>query len=305
MKKRLLFFVSIFASIVSFAQDYHFDLWEGTPPNNLETNVEEVWDTTNILRIKNVTQPTIDVFLPSKAIATGQAVVICPGGAYKILAYTKEGTDIAKWLNGKGIAAIVLKYRLPDPMFSEILHKSPLLDANRAIRITRFNAKKWNIDPDQIGIMGFSAGGHLASSAGTHYDLGIKDSKNDIDKTSCKPDFMVLVYPVISMDTAITHMGSRENLLGKKPDDKLIQNFSNELQVNQDTPPTFLIHSQDDRAVPVQNSLRFHAALMKNNVPAELHVFPNGGHGFGLGYGKDQVGEWISICHKWMENLAK
>jgi acetyl esterase/lipase len=279
------------------------NLWDGTPPNSKPSELIEKWDTTDIVRISNVTIPGIDVYIPSKEIATRQAVVICPGGGYGILAYDKEGTDMAKWLNGKGIAAIVLKYRLPNPQSSVVLNLSPLTDAKRAMKITRFNAEKWNINPDKIGIMGFSAGGHLASTVGTHFDEGNVNSVDPIDKLSSKPDFMILVYPVISMDDAITHQGSKTNLLGENPSGELVKEYSNELQVKENTPSTFLVHCQDDKAVSVQNSFRFYNALMDQNIPSEMHIFPKGGHGFGFGYGKGQISSWIDLCFNWMQNL--
>ena len=207
--------------ILSFAapaQEITLPLWpSGKVPNFQKTNETEKADSTDIVRISKVQNPEIAVFLPSKKIATGQAVVICPGGGYSILAYDWEGTDIAKWLNSKGIAAIVLKYRLPNSKSNIIPHQSPLMDAQRAIRMVRANAANWNVKKDRIGIMGFSAGGHLASTAGTHFDEGNRSATDSIEKFSSRPDFMVLVYAVITMSKPFMHTGSRNNLMGENP----------------------------------------------------------------------------------------
>ncbi len=303
--KQLTIFTFLLLSIGNvFCQEYKMRLWEGDPPNFKSSNLVEIYDTTDIVRIEQVSVPDIAVFLPSKSIATGQAVVICPGGGYRILAYTKEGTDFAKWLNSKGIAAIVLKYRLPNPESSVTPHLSPLLDAKRAIQMTRYHAEQWNIDPTKVGVMGFSAGGHVASTLGTHFDREITKSGDVVSNFSNRPDFMILVYPVISFNPEITHSGSVNNLVGENPSPELIKLYSNELQVADDTPPTFLIHCQDDRAVPVQNSLRFYDSLLEHGISAEMHLYPEGGHGFGFGYGKGQVENWTESLFRWLENMV-
>ena len=272
-------------------------------PNYQPTNEIEKRDTGDIIRISLVQSPEIAVYMPSKKSATGQAIVICPGGGYAYLAYNWEGSDVAKWLNSKGITAIVLKYRLPNSKGNIVAHQSPLLDAKRAIRIVRSNAVKWNIKKDKIGIMGFSAGGHLASTLGTHFDNGITNSTDSIDQVSSRPDFMVLVYPVVSMTKSFMHQGSRNNLIGNKPSNDLANFYSNELQVSKETPPTFLVHATDDKAVPVENSLLFYQALKDNNVPAELHIYPAGGHGFGLGLSRGTVETWTDRCIEWLRAL--
>ncbi len=228
---------------------------------------------------------------------TGAAIVICPGGGYGGHAINHEGHDIAKWCNSHGITGVIVKYRLgvKNP------HPVPLGDAQRALRWTRANAKEWGVDADRVGILGFSAGGHLASTAGTHFDLGIVDSKDPIDTQSCRPDFMVLVYPVITMTDPYTHKGSRSNLLGKNPDAKLIDLLSNEKQVTPKTPPTFLVHTTEDTAVPPENSALFYLALCRNKVPAELHSYEKGQHGLGLGPRALPFSSWPDRCVAWMQ----
>ena len=205
-------------------------------------------------------------------------VVDCPGGAYYFLAMGHEGKDIANWLNDNGIACIVLKYRIPNDTI--MINKSigPLQDVQEAIRLVRRKSKEWGINPNKIGVMGFSAGGHLASTASTHFN----EIVYECDSTSARPDFSILIYPVISMKPNITHGGSMRNLLGNSPSDSLIEHFSNETQVTANTPPAFLVNSIDDGAVSCENSILYALALKKNNVPAELHLYQQGGHGYGL-----------------------
>lgn len=226
--------------------------------------------------------PTLTPYLPEKDKASGAAVVICPGGGYGALAMTHEGTDIAKWLNERGIAAFILKYRIAGKNNPAPIHPAPITDAQRAIRMVRAKAAEWGVDPKRIGIWGFSAGGHLASSAATHFDKGNADASDAIDKVSCRPDFAILGYPVISMKAPYTHGGSRNNLLGKNADEKLVESFCNDLAVTKETPPTFLFHTDEDRAVPPMNSILFYAALKQHGVPAELHIYEKGVHGVGL-----------------------
>lgn len=292
MKKILFSLLPLFIAMLSYSQQI-IPLWDGKIPNSKPSSEKEAYDSTDIIRISQVQAPTIQVYLPSKAIATGQAMIICPGGGYGILAYDWEGQDIAKKLNAHGIAGIVLKYRLPSAASSVVPYKTPLLDAQQAIRIARKNATKWNIDPEKVGIIGFSAGGHLAATAGTHFD------------SETRPDFMALIYPVISMKKGLTHMGSRNNLLGENPSEELINLYSNELQVTKDTPPTFLVHATDDGGVPVENSLRMYEALKAQKIPVEMHIYPYGGHGFGLGLGKGYLATWSDRLIDWMESMEK
>ena len=243
---------------------------------------------------KDADKPTLTLWPAPAEKATGAAVVICPGGGYGHLAVGHEGKDVAAWLNSFGVSGYMLKYRI-----APYKHPIPLGDAQRAVRIVRANAEKWKIDPARIGILGFSAGGHLASSAATHFDSGQADAADPIDRASCRPDFAVLVYPVISMGR-FTHGGSKNNLLGKNPDQTLVDLMSNEKQVTAQTPPTFLIHTGNDGAVPVENSLAFFAACRAAKIPAELHVFESGPHGFGLGKPDKPYSAWPKLCEEWM-----
>jgi acetyl esterase/lipase len=239
--------------------------------------------------------PGVYVYRADKG--NGAAVVVCPGGGYTGLAMNHEGVQIADWLNAQGITAVVLKYRL-GPKYN---HPVELGDAQRAIRFVRAYAEKLKIDPKRVGILGFSAGGHLASASGTHFDSGVKDAKDTIDRLSCRPDFMVLLYPVITFSGPYTHIGSRNNLLGKNPDPKLIELLSNEKQVTKDTPPTFLVHTSEDSGVRPENSVLFYLALKKNNVPAELHIYEKGRHGLGLGEKDTPFASWPDRCIAWMK----
>ncbi len=294
----LLLFLMLFVYSCN-SQEIIIPLWEKTIPN-YQADEETVDKSRGISWVTKVHTPSIEIYLPTPKNATGQAVLICPGGGYRGLAYDWEGVDIARWLNSKGIAGIVLKYRLPIDKGNVVQHASPLLDAKRALRMVRANAKDWNIQPNQIGVMGFSAGGHLASTLGTHFDYGLKDG-DDIDTHSCRPDFMALVYPVISMSTDFIHQGSKDALLGENPDADLVKHFSNELQVSTNTPSTFLVHSSDDEAVPVDNSIAFYQACIEKAVPAELHVYPMGGHGFGLAIGQTYLQTWPDRLADWLQ----
>jgi len=305
MKNLIVASILIAWSLSCLGQNQIVPLWEGDPPNYKETGEVTIWDTSDIVRVRLVQKPDIAVFLPSKKNATGEAVVVCPGGGYGILAYDWEGSDIARWLNSEGIAAFVLKYRLPGSKSNIVPHKSPLMDAQRAMRMVRAHADQWNIDPGKIGIMGFSAGGHLASTLSTHYDAGDPSSADPIEQQSCRPDFSVLLYPVISFTGEFSHSGSRSSLLGEEADPDLVRYYSNELQVNEDTPPAILIHSDDDTAVPVENSMAYYEALRANQVSSELHIYPYGGHGYSLAIGQghlstwpDRVIEWIKYIHQ-------
>jgi len=304
MKKYWLLGLMINMVILNiFSQDKKLSLWPNAIPNSQKSNEKEVDDSNDILWVTKVQDPDITVYLPSKQQATGQAVVICPGGGYEGLAYDWEGTDIAKWLNSKGIAGIVLKYRLPNSKSVKVSYKAPLQDAQRAMRLVRFHAKEWNIDPDKVGIMGFSAGGHLAANLTTHFDHEDSFEKDPIDSLSARPDFAVLIYPVITMKKGITHQGSKNSLLGEDPSEALVKEFSNELNVQSNTPPTFMVHATDDDVVPVENSLLFYKALNEKNISAELHIYPEGGHGFSLALGKGYLQSWTDRLYDWLKNL--
>ncbi|MDP3582941.1 MAG: alpha/beta hydrolase [Ignavibacteria bacterium] len=281
------------------AQDKVVTFWEGKIPGSL-TNakyVEEnlVFDN-GAVRIQKVTNPTLSIYLPEKEKANGSAIVICPGGGYKLLAFDHEGIQIAKWFNKLGFAAFILEYRLPNDTIMINKSVGPLQDAQEAIRFVRRNSAQWNVNPAKIGIIGFSAGGHLASTAATHFAEKVYDS----DSTSARPDFALLIYPVISMKSEITHSGTRRNLLGEKPSQDLVLHFSNEEQVTKLTPPTFLVHSQDDNAVPLENSINFYLALKRNNIPSELHIFEKGGHGYGMGRESGTELQWPEMCRRWL-----
>lgn len=291
---RLFFvFVVCHLSLASFSQRV-IPLYPGAIPGALNAPGGEYFDSARGLAFKVFT-PTVSMYLPPKEKATGAAVVICPGGGYGVLVIEKEGYAIARYFAEKGVAAFVLKYRLPDDKIMKDKSTGPLQDAQQAIRLVRQHAREWNINPGKIGIMGFSAGGHLASTAGTHFNMPVA---GDPPGTNLRPDFMILVYPVISMTDSLGHGGSRKNLLGEAPDTEKIKLFSNELQVTGDTPPAFLIHAGDDKVVDVDNSISFYEALRHHKVPAEMHIYPKGDHGFVL---KIPIDDWMSICMQWMK----
>ncbi len=288
----LIFMSSV---ILTNAQEKAIPLYPDGVPNSkqapktyVEKNDKE-W-------ITLVSKPTITPFLPAKGTANGTAIVIFPGGSYAGISMENEGSSIARAFNKIGITAFVVKYRLPSDSIMVNKTIGPLQDAQQAVLMVRKNAAKWNIKTDKIGIIGFSAGGHLASTEGTHFDKVLVDNKDNI---SVRPDFMVLLYPVISFGP-MGHAISRENLVGKTPTDDLLSLYSNEKQITANTPPTFLVHAEDDDVVPVQNSLMFYDSLLKAKVKAEMHIFEEGGHGFGLNNPKNK-GKWIDWVKNWME----
>ena len=242
-------------------------------------------------------RPMMYVYLPAKDKATGAGIVVCPGGGYGGHAMDHEGEQVANFLNERGIAAFVLRYRL-----NPYRHPVPLLDAQRAIRLVRHRAKEYGINKDRLGIMGFSAGGHLAATAGTHFDNGDPQAADDIDRESCRPSFLVLCYAVVSFSEKYHHGGSRRNLLGEKADDpKLVEDLSNEKQVTKDTPPTFLFHTNEDSGVPPENSVAFYLALRKAGVPAEMHIYAKGPHGVGLMPGDPVLSTWAIRLVDWLK----
>jgi len=241
-------------------------------------------------------RPNLTVYLPQvNGVQSG--VVVCPGGGYGMLAVDHEGKQIAEWLNARGIAAFVLRYRL-GPRYH---HPVELGDAQRAMRLVRYRAAEYGIAADKIGIWGFSAGGHLASTAGTHFDSGLAAASDPIDRTSSRPDFMVLCYPVISFITPYAHRGSMRNLLGDNPDPQLAASLSNETQVTPQTPPTFLFHTNSDSGVPAENSVLFYLALRKAGVPAEIHIYERGEHGVGLAPFDPVLSSWPRHLEAWMK----
>lgn len=294
MKKINLILLFALITGIAIAQNRTLKVWpNGAPNDNGMTDPEEKYDG---VRVRNVSEAEMYVFTPEAEINTGAAVVICPGGGYWIEAMEHEGYDIARFLQREGITGIVLKYRLPYGN-----HEVPSSDARQAIRIVRANAEEWGINPEKIGIAGSSAGGHLASTAGTVFDYGNKESVDKTEQQSCRPDFMLLLYPVITMNEEFTHLGSRENLIGKGHNKELIRQYSNELNVSAETPPTFLVLADDDTAVPPRNSISFYSKLKEFDVPAELHIFQKGGHGFGIRKNGIPADNWPNLFIDWLK----
>ncbi len=291
-----LFFSFFMVMKYSAAAQKVMPLYTDSIPNSRMTPDAEATSNNGVLIISKVSRPSLTAYLPPKAQANGTAVIICPGGGYSVLAAGHEGSDVAREFNKQGIAAFVLKYRIPDDATMINKEIGPLQDAQQAIKTVRERAKEWNIDPKRIGIMGFSAGGHLASTAGTHYAKAVIANPNN---TSLRPDFLILIYPVISFDDSIGHRGSRDNLIGKNPPEEKKKYYSNELQVTADTPPSFLVHAGDDDVVLPENSIRFYQALLAHHVSAELHLYQNGGHGFGM-YLPKSKDLWMERCLNWM-----
>lgn len=298
-------FSILFLCFITFtltAQHTKVAVWPNGVPdailNNeyIETSTFDELDT--LKGLSKVSNPDISIFLADSTSLNAPSVIILPGGGYSHLAINKEGYKVAHWLNSVGISAFVLKYRMPTDKTMKNKTVGPLQDAQEAIRIVRRNAKKWNLNPNKIGVLGFSAGGHLASTLSTHYDDKVYTPS---DKTTARPDFSILIYPVISMNEGITHNGSKNNLLGKKPSVALIEKYSNEKQIDTQTPPTFLVHATDDTVVPVENSINYYLSLKNNKIPAEMHIYENGGHGFGLGIDETNI-NWPEACTKWMFN---
>ncbi len=246
-------------------------------------------------------KPKLIIYLPDREKANGAAIVICPGGGYGGLAMGHEGHDIARWLNSLGVAGFICDYRHRGKGYG---HPAPMQDVQRALRTVRARADEFGVDPKRIGVLGFSAGGHLASTADTHFDKGRADADDPIERVSCRPDFAVLCYAVIAFDEPYTHRGSQENLLGKDADPELVRSLSNEKQVTPETPPTFLWSTDEDTAVPAENSVEFYLALRQNKVPAELHVYRQGRHGIGLGANVPGASAWPEACAAWMKGLG-
>jgi len=269
------------------SQGVEYTLWQGKMPHNSGLTGEEI-DYGNG-RVGNVTKPSVFVYLPKGASKATPAVVICPGGGYARLAMNHEGHEVAQWLNSLGIAGIVLKYRMPNG-HSEI----PLADAQQALKLVRSRSAEWNIDAHKVGIAGFSAGGHLAATATTHFT-------DSLDR----PDFSILFYAVISMNPAITHQGSLSLLIGKEPSEEKIKFYSNELHITPQTPPVALLLSDDDKTVPPRNSSEFYDALKKNNVPAAMYIFPSGGHGWGMNDSFAYKSLWQELLKKWLLDTVK
>lgn len=282
------------------AQNQVIPLWK-TIPSEIKAADYKENETEKDEKVQSssmVTIPTLTVFLPKETKPNQTAVIILPGGGYSHLAIAKEGTKVAEWFTSMGIVAFVLKYRLPSDLIMKDKAIGPLQDAQESVRYVRQNAAKWNIDTTKIGIMGFSAGGHLASTLATHYEEKVYETAS---KVSARPDFSLLIYPVISMQNEITHKGSQTNLLGTTPSSALIDSFSNEKRVTAQTPPAFLVHATDDEVVLPENSINYYLALKKNKVTAELHLYEKGGHGFGLGVNGTSK-YWTKDCEEWLKS---
>ncbi len=296
----------IFASVASASEPFEIPLWAGTAPGSegaaavKETVEERGTPDKPDRRFRGVTAPTITVYSPTDTNNTGVAILILPGGGYAGLAIDKEGHDIARYLNTIGITGIVLKYRLPRPRGYTFKHDVPLRDAARAMRLVRHHAGEWGVDRGRVGVMGFSAGGHLAATVATQHARAKSDPSDPTDQQSGRPDFQVLVYPVTSFRDSVGHGGSRKNLIGDDPVASLVDLYSNELQVTSATPPAFLVHTVDDR-VKVDNSLVYFEALRKAGVPAELHLYEEGGHGYGIRPTGLPVATWHHRMAEWME----
>lgn len=247
--------------------------------------------------------PSLQAYIPAAGMGNGSAVIICPGGAYSGLAMSYEGTAVAEWMRGLGVAAFTLKYRL-GPTYR---HPIEMGDAQRALRWVRANAKQFGIDTARVGILGFSAGGHLASTAATHFDAGNPAAADTVDRHPCRPAFQILIYPVITMDASFTHGGSRSNLLGNNPSQALVDSLSNEKMVTARTPPCFLVHTRDDGVVPFKNAQVYNDSLKKKNVPVEFRIYQSGPHGFGMADGKagapniPELATWPGFAKEWLQ----
>jgi acetyl esterase/lipase len=278
-------------SMAAFAQ---------TPDPTIEPRTVPLWENgaPGALGSDDADKPTLTIYLPYGRDAVGTAIVVAPGGSYTHLASNHEGRQVANWLNSLGVAAFVLKYRL-GPRYH---HPIELGDAQRAIRLVRARAAEFKVSPERVGMMGFSAGGHLTATAAIHFDSGNPAAVDPIDRVSSRPDFAILGYPVISMVEPYVHHTSQRMLLGDNPDAKLQQALSNELQVTAQTPPTFLFSTTEDAVVPVENSVMFYSALHKAGVPAELHIFEKGPHGVGLDLKDPVLGQWPTLLANWLRS---
>jgi len=301
--KQLFCIIFLLIVLKSNAQSIaEMELYKGKVPNSINALNKEntVTGTDGVMRVAKVSVPSITMFKPVQQ--NGMAVIICPGGGYTYLSWNKEGTKIAEEFNKWGITAFVLRYRLPDDTAMIDKSMAPLQDAQQAVRLVRSNATEWGINRSQVGIMGFSAGGHVASTAATHFTFKA-DSKN-ADTIPVRPDFAILIYPVISFDTSFGHKGSRNKLIGTNPTPDQTAFFSNELQVTSATPPIFLVHTADDKTVPVENSIRFYQACIKNKVSVEMHLYPKGGHGFGMN-NTTTADSWMERLKNWLAELGR
>jgi acetyl esterase/lipase len=296
MKGICLFITALLLTFFSIAQNAQpIFLYPGGVPNSKPVPADYV-EKNNNGWVTKVSEPTLTAFLPEQGKATGTAVIVIPGGGYAGIAINHEGIEIAKKFAAAGITAFVLKYRLPSDLIMVDRSIGPLQDAQRAIQMVRERAEEWRINPNKVGIIGFSAGGHLASTLGTHYEKALIDIKANV---KLRPDFMALIYPVITMEE-YTHQGSKQNLIGQSAVQEQVVLYSNEKQVNRNTPPTFLLHAQDDKVVPVKNSLMIYEAIVNAGGKAEMHLYQAGGHGFGLN-NKTTPDQWFDHCMNWLK----
>ena len=292
--------IVLMTGIIIHAQDKKISIWEGQIPGEIIVNYEEqeIYQGNELQSTSRVVVPTITIYTPTEIKSNGTSVIIFPGGGYSHLSMNKEGKKVAKWLNSLGITAFLLKYRMPSDLTMRDKTIGPLQDAQEAVRMVRRNAKKWNLDSNKIGVIGFSAGGHLAATLSTNFSEITYES---LDNTSPRPDFTILIYPVISMKNEIANKGSKEKLLGLNPSGELIKKFSSDLNVNSTTPNTFIAHATDDQSVLVENSINYYLALKNNKIQCELHLYEKGGHGFGLGV-LDTSKNWTQDCENWMKS---
>ena len=282
------------------------EIWPNKIPNSIESLEKELIvfkDDSTIYSYSKAHTPTLEIFLPPKKDSKKIGLIIVPGGGYKNIAYKWEGITTSNYFNSRGFATFILKYRTPQSKSVNISHLAPIQDLQRAIKIIRKNAKKWNIDENKIGVIGYSAGGHLASTLGTQHGLELYKKKDSIDYINARPNFMALIYPVISTNKKIYHEGSFKNLLGHNPTLKLLKRYSSELNIDNETPPTFIVHSNDDKAVDVRNSLVFHEKLNEFNILNEMHIYGYGGHGYGLAVNKGILSMWPDLLYKWIMQL--
>lgn len=296
MKTAFILLAAVFTINVTAQQV--IPLYKDSIPNSIPSKNKEKTVDNGFLITQDVSAPSLTVFKPQKQSDKKSAVIICPGGGYAFLATGHEGKDVAEALNKMGVTAFMLKYRLPNDTIMKDRKIAPLQDAQRAIQLVRENAAQWNIDPNKIGIMGFSAGGHLAATASTQFEREVIANPKH---TSLRPDFSILLYPVISFTDSLTHMGSRINLIGKNPSKELIEQYSNELQVTGKTPPAFLVHAADDGLVPIGNSIAYYQALLKNGVLSEMLLYPHGEHGFGM-INRSTNDRWMDNLKNWMKS---
>ena len=301
--KSIYYFLIIFCIMRTpgvMSQTLTLKIWPHGIPNSILCSgyCENIFQPWGKDCFEKITDPEILVYPAPKEKSTGAAILICPGGGYRYVSIVNEGYKVARWLNENGITAVILKYRLPSDSIMTDKSIGPLQDVQEAMRMIRRNAVSWSLNPDKIGIIGFSAGGHLASTLCTRFEDSVYETSDDIN---ARPDFSILVYPVISMNKSITHGGTREMLLGINPKETLIKKFSSELHVTDRTPPAFLVHASDDPAVPVENSINYYLALLKHDIPAEIHIYQAGGHGFGLSRSKTTESTWPAACIAWLK----